>query len=501
MSIQDQIKKSLDQHSLNWRSIVAYVLFGAIILVFVLFGFPGSRPTLGQGIVAEVNGEIISGADFREETTQLEKFYGQMFGGNFSMQAQRQLLETQALENLINREVLAQEATKAGVLVSDREVRDFIIDIPAFQEQNRFDKTRYFQYLEATGNSARDFEKKIRKEAQRMRLKRLFDSVDTDLKLLTSKEKEISALKFNVQFAQMDRELLAKTVVISEAQVQDFLKNSDNMKRVEVEYEAKKTDAYSTPEQVRAQHILIKAQEGDLEAEKKALSRIMDLKTRATASDFGALAKTYSEDEGSKTKGGDLGYFGRGQMVPAFETAAFDAKAGDLVGPIKTNYGYHLIKILDRKSASTQTLDDVKVTIARKLMAETQLDERFQKLDEALAKQDTASIEAQLKTLGIAWNETGDFDLQTEVIPKLSGGDVVRDAVWNLSKSGQWADHLIRDGSVRYVLKMKEIKKVEPVKTESDNPSRMVSANLFEGWLEAVRDSNKVIRNQPVTQQ
>ncbi len=500
MAIQDQIKKSLAQHSLNNRSLVAYVLFGAIILVFVLSSFPGSRGTMGQGIVAEVNGQIISGADLKEETSQLERFYSQMFGGNFGMQAQRQLLESQAMENLITRELLAQEATKGGILVSDKEIREFIVDIPAFQEQGRFDKTRYFQYLEATRNSAQEFENKIRKEAQRMRVKRIFDAVDAGSTLQTAKEAEMSSLKLNVQFAKMDREALAKSVVISPAQIEEYVKNTDNMKKIEVEYESHKKDTYTVQEQVKAQHILIKAKDGDVEAEKKAITRIMDLKTRASKEDFATLAKVNSEDEGSKVKGGDLGFFGRGQMVPAFESVAFGAKIGDIVGPIKTNFGYHLIKVLEKKDSKVSTLDEVKNDIARKLMAETQLDEKFQKLEEALSKKDSPAVEAQLKAWNVVWDETGEFDLQADTIPKLMGGESLKESIWSLSQSGQWLDHLVREGSIRYVLKMKEVKKVEPIKLADTKLAQAGASGLFEGWLEGIREGNKVIRNEPASQ-
>lgn len=337
MSIQDQIKKSLSQHSVNSRSLIAYVLFGAIILVFVLFGFPGSHQTMGGGaIVAEVNGQIISGADLNEEVSRLEKFYNQMFGGNFGMQAQRQMLEAQAMENLVTQELLSQEATKAGIFVSDKEIRDFIVEIPAFQEQGRFDKARYFQYLESIRSTAEEFEAKLRKDYQRMRLKRVFDVVDSETELQEKRDAEVSALKLNIQFAKMDRELLVKGANIGAAQIEEFLKKPENIKKVEVDYETHKNDLFSTPEQVKAQHILIKAKEGDAAAENKALTKISDLKVRATKEDFATLAKTYSEDEGSKAKGGDLGYFGRGQMVPPFENAAFNAPVGDLVGPVKS---------------------------------------------------------------------------------------------------------------------------------------------------------------------
>lgn len=499
MSIQDQIKKSLDQHSINTKSVVAYILFGAIILVFVLFGFPGSRGTLGQGVVADVNGELISGAEFKEETSQLERFYGQMFGGNFSLQAQRQLLETQALENLINREILSQEATKAGILVSDREIRDFIIDIPAFQEQGRFDKIRYFQYLEGTHNTAEEFETKIRKEAQRMRVKRIFDSLESDTSLLGMKESQLSAVKLNLQFVKMDRESLVKNVVVSEAQAQEFLKNPDNIKKIEVDYESHRNDLYSSPEQVKAQHILIKVKGGDAEEDKKALARLEELKTRAAKEDFAALAKSFSEDEGSKTKGGDLGYFGRGQMVPPFETAAFGAKVGELVGPVKSTFGYHLIKVSDKKAAKVRTLEEVKLEIARKLIAETQVDERFQKIEEALTKKNVAEIDNQLKSLDVKWDETGDFDLKAESIPKLMGGEALKDAVWTLGQSGQWLDHLVRDGSHRYILKMKEVRIVEIPKSAGPQVAKLgPSSGIFEGWLEGARERIKVTRTQKV---
>ncbi len=495
MSLQEQLKKSISQHNLNTKAIVAYVLFGTIILVFVLSSFQGNHMNMGTGIVAEVNGKIISGAELNEEYTQLERFYSQMFGGNFGMQAQRQMLESQAMENLITRELLAQEATHSGVLVSDKEVREFIVDIPAFHEQGRFDKARYFQYLENARSSADEFENKIRKETQRMRLKRMFDAVETEMSLQSKKDAEVAALKLNVQYVKMDRDQLAKNIAVSPEQIKTYLADAGNMKKIEVDYETNKKELFSNPEQVHAQHILIKAKEGDAEAEKKALTRINDLKVRATKEDFSTLAKANSEDEGSKNKGGELGFFGRGQMVPAFESAAFNAKTGELVGPVKTNFGYHLIKVLEKRAPQVKTLEEVKSDIARKLIAESQVDEKLQKIEEALSKKNASEVEAQLKAINLNWEETGDFDVQAEAIPKLYGGEAIKDAVWSLGKTGEWYDHLVREGSARYVLKMKELKNTTVVEKPKDNKDmNMGAGGLFEAWLESIRDSNKVNR-------
>ncbi len=500
MSIQDQVKKSLSQHSLTARSVIAYVLFGAIILVFVLFGFPGQEGSTGTAIVAVVNGQIISGADLNEEVSQLERFYSQMFGGNFGMQAQRQMLESQAMENLITRELLAQESTKAGVLVSDKEIRDFIVDIPAFQEQGRFDKARYFQYLEGTRSTAEEFESKIRKEAQRMRVKRLFDAVDSEVDLQTKKDAEVGGLKLNVQFVRMDRDQLMKGVHVSATQVEEFIKNPENLKKIEVDYETHKNELFSTPEQIKAQHILIKFKEGDGPSETKALTRISDLKVRAAKEDFATLAKANSEDEGSKAKGGDLGFFSRGQMVPQFESAAFNANVGDLIGPVKTNFGYHLIKVLDKKAGKVKGLPEAQAEIAQKLIAEMELDEKFQKIEELLGQKKWNEVEAQLKVWNVTWDESGDFDLQTEMIPKLSGGESLKEAIWGLGAPGQWYEHLVREGSVRYILKMKDIKQVatslenKSPKNDMFSPGQQGSGVLFEGWLEAIRETNSVKR-------
>jgi hypothetical protein len=161
-----------------------------------------------------------------------------------------------------------------------------------------------------------------------------------------------------------------------------------------------------------------------------------------------------------------------------------------------------LIKVEDKKAESTQTLEQVKGEIARKLIAEMELDEKFQKLEEALTKKDEATVENQLKAWKVTWDETGEFDLQAEAIPKLAGAEALNEAVWSLGYSGQWLDHLVRDGSLRYILKMKELKKVEAApKPSTDMAQSGGGSGLFEAWLENAREKNKVIRNLTISQE
>ena len=109
---------------------------------------------------------------------------------------------------------------------------------------------------------------------------------------------------------------------------------------------------FTRDEQVKARHILLQlnADRTDSDAEQQ----MQEIRLRLDAGeDFAALALELSDDPGSKSRGGDLGFFGRGQMIPEFETAAFEAQPGDLVGPVKTSFGYHLIEVLEKQPAGT----------------------------------------------------------------------------------------------------------------------------------------------------
>src|SRR3954452_6144174 len=116
---------------------------------------------------------------------------------------------------------------------------------------------------------------------------------------------------------------------------------------------------YSTPEQVRASHILLKTEGKDEAAVRKQAEDILK-QAKAPGADFAALAKKYSEDDGSKENGGDLDYFPKGRMVPEFEQAVFSMQPGQISDLVKSQFGFHIIKVVDHKPASTRALDDVR---------------------------------------------------------------------------------------------------------------------------------------------
>ena len=165
---------------------------------------------------------------------------------------------------------------------------------------------------------------------------------------------------------------------------------------------------YQTPEEVHAVHILFKT-EGKTEADVKAKAEEV-LKRAKAGEDFAALAKEFSEDESNNTKGGDLEYFPRGSMVPEFEQAAFGMKPGEISDLVKTSFGFHIIKVLDHRQATTRPVSELRSEIEDQL--------KFQKA-QSEAEQQAKALEAQMKTAadmdrlakerGLQVQETGYF--------------------------------------------------------------------------------------------
>jgi peptidyl-prolyl cis-trans isomerase D len=140
---------------------------------------------------------------------------------------------------------------------------------------------------------------------------------------------------------------------------------------------------YTTPEQVRASHILLKT-EGQDEAQVRAQAEDVLKKAKAGA-DFAALAKQYSQDEGSAPNGGDLDYFGRGRMVPEFDAVAFAMEAGQVSDLVKTSFGFHIIKLVDKKPGTTRPIEEVRAQLQDQLSVER-------------AQQQTANLAESVRT-------------------------------------------------------------------------------------------------------
>ncbi len=446
----EQLRKKKRASSLNFKAITAWALFGAIILVFVFLDMnPRNDGVSEGGAAAQVNRTVISMAEVAELAENQRR-------NNPSAETQRQTLQAQVLDQLISREVLLQEAEKAGLVVTDKQIGDVILNEKYFQENGRFKRERYMGYLQATRKTAAEFEDQVRRDGVQQRAVRLLSMAVKPSKFEMDRQKEVQDMKADTEFASIPTEEVVKSPAISVADVIAFLRG-DGEKKANEYYESKKVSEFTKPEEVNARHILIAAKKGDSAAEEKAKEKIKTIEERLKKEDFGKVAKELSEDPGSKDKGGELGFFSQGKMVREFEAAAFSLKPNEVSQPIQTDYGFHIIQVLEKRPAEIKTFEQSRDGIARKLLAAERSAKALDEVRELVKKGDMNAVNQWIQKSGYKWEETGPFSVDTENIPKIGPNSEYADVAFTLSAAKPLADRLIRQGSQTYIVRHKAV--------------------------------------------
>jgi len=225
-----------------------------------------------------------------------------------------------------------------------------------------------------------------------------------------------------VRYLLLDRDLMRSRITVSPQDVEAYY--NANLQQ------------FQTPEQVRASHILLKTDGGKDEAAVRKQAEDILKQAKATGADFAALAKKYSEDEGSKATGGDLDYFSKGRMVPEFESAAFSMQPGQISDLVKSQFGFHIIKVVDKKPASTRTLDEVRAQILDTITSQRvdqQIADRTRDLDTRITK--PADLDAIAKESGVTAAES-DFFARDEPVPGIGPAPQVASSAFEL-KDGE----------------------------------------------------------------
>lgn len=388
-----------------------------VVLTFVVFYIPDflQNPTAAGAapgeVIATVGGRQITARQFQRRFQTQMQAYQQAYGGNVNPQLLRQLgIEQQILQQIVDEQAALVEAERQDISVSDEELAAQIFSFPAFQESGRFvGEQRYEQILRSQRLTKSDFEENLRRsmiiDKLRAALTDWMSASDDELheayKARNEKVKlqvvALTADKFRDKATVTDADVAAyfesrkaeyrigerrkvKFLLID----QDQVRQATTVTPAEVEnYYNQNIQQFQSPEQVRASHILLKTEGKDEAAVRKQAEDL--LKQVKAGGDFAALATKFSEDEGSKATGGDLDYFSRGRMVPEFENAAFAMQPGDISEPVKTQYGFHIIKVVDKKPASTRPLEEVRGQITEQL--------QYQKAQEVVQTQASGADE------------------------------------------------------------------------------------------------------------
>jgi peptidyl-prolyl cis-trans isomerase D len=370
-------------------------MFLAIVIVFIFWGMGGIVGGDRAQFVVRVNQDAIPPAEFTRAYNNLLRLYQSVYKDNFKPEMVKSLdLKDRAVDELIRANLMRQEAQRLGLAVDDTEVRNAIAELPAFQEDGRFNKQLYLRVLRANRISPGEFEDS---QQEQLLVKKLQDLIMAGVHVSEAEVLDryrIDNEKVNLRFIKLDAASFMPEVQLTDQDVQAYYdKNRETFRepdRVRIEYvlytpdkfagEAQVSDAevqqyydehiaeYEKPEQVQARHILFryppKATAED-KARVRAHAEEVLAKVKA-GEDFAALAKQYSDDS-SAAQGGDLGTFTRGKMVPSFERAAFALAPGETSDLVESPFGLHIIKVESKEAARTQPLDEVRTQIVDKL--------------------------------------------------------------------------------------------------------------------------------------
>lgn len=418
-----------------------------VCLAFVVFYIPdflqgtGAGPAGGYGFtdtIATVDGHEIRGDEFRRTYQAQLQAYRSAYGSNMNEQLLRQLgIDQQILQQLVDERAAMSEAQRVGIKVTDAEVAQRIYAIPAFQQNGAFiGQARYQQLLasQSPPMTASEFEEGIRRA---LVMEKLRTSV-TDWLAVSDKElqEEYKQRNDKVKLAVLafTADSFRPDVTVTDADVashfeghqDDFrIPEKRKVKYVLVDVEALRARVnvtpadverayndniaqFTSPEQVRASHILLKTEGKDDAAVKAKADDV--LKQAKGGADFAALARQFSEDDSNAKNGGDLDYFGRGRMVPEFDAAAFGMEVGQISDPVKTQFGYHIIKLTDKKAGTTRPIDEVRAQLTDQLAAERsqqQAADLAQKLEGLIRT--PADLDSVAKAEGLTVQETGFF--------------------------------------------------------------------------------------------
>jgi peptidyl-prolyl cis-trans isomerase D len=502
---QNLAKKKAKKNMKHW---VAVTLFAAIIAVFALWGVNparmGGESTAG-GIAVTVNDSVVTMPAYQFQLQNMEarlqqqlQQYPESIRGELLKQQQARL-RTQVVGSLVMSELVYQGGNRMGVLAPDPEIRDILLKVPPFQENGRFLKERYMAFLQSRNLSTEDFEHQLRKDIVDQKLQELFVSAAAPSQQELKISQELGRQKVAVRFIEVKPEAFSKPSALSSDEVHKYL--ASNKADVEKYYKENQVE-FTKPESVEARHILIKID--DKRDEAQALKIVTDLKKEATPANFAKLATQHSDDPGSKAKGGDLGEFQRGRMVPEFDKAAFGLKPGQISEPVKSNFGYHLILVTKKTQAGTDALEQAQEGIARKILARKKESEVLAKAKSLVEKGDKKEIESLVQNAGLKWAESGEFDFSSATIPKLGDGEPVISAILKSRKTSGLIPQLINIRGSNFIVDVMEWKQLPPV-VETPESQQMLayrkSSDMFEAWMAEQKAKASIEPNPRIMQQ
>jgi len=353
---------------------VAYLIVGLITVPFALFGIQSYLGGSSNSVIAIVDGEDITINTYYQEFNNQQRNLQQQLGSSYSAEIDYTLRQT-VIETLINEKLLENFTNSMKLVTLDEEVFSFILSNPVFQLDGVFSEDRYLQILRLNNFTPLTYELEQLKSMSLDQIKRNLNHSAFLSTVQIEQLNDLSSQQREVSFVVLNTEKYKNQIVVNQEQISEYFDNNKSNfiegRKVQVDFVELSFDnieqqiepdnetlqklyieneaLYTDPEQRRAQHILLE--------EVSNASAI--LKEIRQGGDFSELARIHSKDITSSEEGGDLGLFERELMVPEFDTAVFGMNVGDISDVIKTDYGYHIIKLNEIRPSTLQTFEEV----------------------------------------------------------------------------------------------------------------------------------------------
>jgi peptidyl-prolyl cis-trans isomerase D len=418
--------------------IVAGFIVAIIVVPFAFWGVEQFNSKGGDPVVAKVGDQKIHQSQFRASYEQRYRQMQALMGENFRADTfDQKRFRASVLHDMTQETMLKQYTQKQGYRADDAALFEYISSIPAFQREGKFDTAAYTEMLARQGTTPTRFENQLREaiEIDQMREAITDTAFVTDVEAkqayaLANQERDASYALFDPakyldqasatdeqvkaryerdksKYMAPERLKLAYVELSLEALAKAQPPSPEVLKTI---YDAEKASRFTTQEERKARHILISFGPDKAASKKKAEDLLAKIKA---GGDFAELAKANSDDTGSKTAGGDLGWVRRGQMVEKFEKALYGMKAGEVSDPVETEFGWHLIRLDEVKPSMIQPFEDAEVQKALiELYQNREQSKHFQELTEKLeqlAFENPASLEPVAKALDLKVQTTDWF--------------------------------------------------------------------------------------------
>lgn len=470
---------------------IAWVIVGLIIIPFALWGV-NEYFTGGQDAgVANVNGTEISKQSYQSAYESQRQRMMDMLGESYDAAAVEPQMKKEVLDNLVDQELLVQQAGEQGFRIGDDQLAVYVQSIDAFHKDGKFDRAQYEQALRAQGQSTAFFESQLRRG---MLASQYYAGIAASAIATPAEVDQVLRLRNqqrNLAYFMVPASRFHSQVQVGDKEVADYYRSNldkyQTPEQVSLQYielnqrdlasqvsvtEQQLRDAYEEQrdtlgggEERRASHILISVEkDAPKPTQDAALNKAKSVQEQLRkGAAFAELARKNSDDPGSSALGGDLGYFAKGAMVPEFEAAVFALKKGEISDLVRTEFGYHIIRLDDVKGPRTPAFEEVRERLMGQLREKEAERIYFEKADKltTLSYENSQSLDPAARELGLAVQQTG-------MITRNSGDGL---AMNSRVRAAAFSDQVLKDGYNSDVVNLDEPNHVVVVRVKDHKPA------------------------------